>query len=65
MSASLLMLSLFALIGVAQQAAEPTPKPMPAGMKGSDPGDPRSKLSPGLFDAGETAMGLKHVVLLK
>jgi hypothetical protein len=34
-------------------------------MKGSDPGDPRSKLAPGFFDAGETAMGLKHVVLLK
>jgi hypothetical protein len=39
--------------------------PLPAGMKGSDANDPRAKLSPGIYDAGEAAMGLKHVVLLK
>src|SRR2546423_15653800 len=36
--------------------------PLPAGMAGSDASDPRSKLSPGMYDAGETAMGLKHLM---
>ncbi len=27
--------------------------------------DPRSKLKPGLYDAGEIGMGLKHVTFLK
>ncbi|MGA8144641.1 MAG: hypothetical protein WB987_12190 [Candidatus Acidiferrales bacterium] len=39
--------------------------PLPAGMTGSDANDPRSKLTPGLYDAGETSMGLKHLLLLK
>jgi hypothetical protein len=39
--------------------------PLPAGMKGSNANDPRAKLSPGLYDAGEVAMGMKHVMLLK
>ena len=43
---------------------EPAP-PLPAGMTGSDVNDPRYKLTPGLFDAGETSMGIKHIVLLK
>jgi hypothetical protein len=34
-------------------------------MKGSDVNDPRAKLSPGMYDAGETSMGLKHITLLK
>jgi hypothetical protein len=34
-------------------------------MKGSDANDPRAKLSPGLYDAGEAAMGIKHLMLLK
>jgi hypothetical protein len=34
-------------------------------MTGSDTGDPRSRLSPGMYDAGEAAMGMKHVLLLK
>jgi hypothetical protein len=34
-------------------------------MTGSDTGDPRAKLSPGLYEAGETAMGMKHLMLLK
>src|SRR2546422_6141852 len=45
-------------------APEPAP-PLPAGMTGSDASDPRFKLSPGMYDAGETAMGLKHLLLLK
>ncbi len=43
---------------------EPAPT-LPAGMTGSNVNDPRSKLSPGLYDAGETALGLKHISLLK
>src|SRR5256714_3376136 len=45
-------------------APQPAP-PLPQGMTGSDANDPRAKLSPGLFDAGETAVGLKHLTLLK
>ena len=36
---------------------------LPPGMTGSDVNDPRAKLTPGLYDAGEAAMGLKHLVL--
>jgi hypothetical protein len=44
----------------------PGPAPvLPAGMTGSDANDPRAKLTPGWYDAGETAMGIKHLVLLK
>ncbi|HEY0099550.1 MAG TPA: hypothetical protein VGB76_11425 [Pyrinomonadaceae bacterium] len=39
--------------------------PLPAGMKGSDANDPRAKLSPGIYDAGEAAMGMRHLMLLK
>ncbi len=39
--------------------------PLPAGMKGSDAKDPRAKLSPGMYNAGEAAMGMKHLMLLK
>lgn len=45
-------------------APQPAP-PLPAGMTGSDTSDPRFKLTPGLYDAGEAAMGLKHLMLLK
>jgi hypothetical protein len=38
---------------------------LPPGMTGSDANDPRAKLSPGLFDAGEAAMGIEHLLLLK
>jgi hypothetical protein len=38
---------------------------LPPGMTGSDVNDPRAKLTPGLYDAGEAAMGLKHLVLVK
>ena len=41
-------------------APQPAP-PLPAGMTGSDANDPRAKLSPGMYDAGETSMGLKHI----
>jgi hypothetical protein len=45
-------------------AAQPAP-PLPPGMTGSDANDPRYKLTPGLYDAGETSMGMKHLLLLK
>jgi hypothetical protein len=45
-------------------AAEAAP-PLPAGMSGSDASDPRYKLTPGMYDAGETSSGLKHLTLLK
>lgn len=39
--------------------------PLPAGMTGSDADDPRFKLKPGLYDAGEISKGLRHIHLLK
>jgi hypothetical protein len=39
--------------------------PLPAGMTGSDTTDPRAKLAPGIYDAGEAAMGIKHLQLVK
>ena len=39
--------------------------PLPAGMTGASVNDPRFKLTPGFYNAGETAMGLKHLVLVK
>ena len=52
------------VVGTPAQGLEPAPK-LPAGMKGSNPNDPRTKLTPGLYDAGETAFGIKHIALLK
>ena len=45
-------------------APQPAPS-LPPGMTGSDVGDPRFKLTPGLYDAGESSMGLKHLQLVK
>src|SRR5579859_6143216 len=45
-------------------APQPAPSLRP-GMTGSDGNDPRFKLTPGLYDAGEAAMGIKHLQLLK
>jgi hypothetical protein len=39
--------------------------PLPAGMTGANVNDPRAKLKPGFFNAGEAAMGLKHILLVK
>ncbi len=78
--ASFLVLSCYAAKALAQTptptptatpAAPPNPfapqpaPPLPAGMTGSDVNDPRAKLSPGMYDAGEAAIGLKHLTLLK
>ena len=45
-------------------APQPAPS-LPAGMTGSDVNDPRFKLTPGLYDAGEASMGMKHLQLVK
>jgi hypothetical protein len=45
-------------------APEPAPT-LPPGMTGSDANDPRAKLAPGLYNAGETSMGIEHLLLLK
>src|SRR6266542_3237431 len=45
-------------------APEPAP-PLPAGMTGSDANDSRTRLTPGMYDAGEASMGMKHLMLLK
>jgi hypothetical protein len=53
----------FAAVTLAQ-GPQPAPS-LPAGMTGSDTGDPRAKLTPGMYDAGETALGIRHLMLLK
>src|SRR4028118_1143239 len=63
LTASLVLCWCFAA-GTLAQTPERAPQ-LPAGMKGSDANDPRAKLSPGLYDAGEAAMGIKHLMLLK
>ena len=45
-------------------APEPAPA-LPPGMTGSDVNDPRAKLAPGLYDAGEASMGIRHLTLVK
>jgi hypothetical protein len=45
-------------------APQPAP-PLPAGMTGSTTNDPRVGLKPGLYDAGEAAMGMERIVSLK
>ena len=45
-------------------APEPAP-PLQPGMTGSDTNDPRAKLASGLYNAGEAAMGIKHLQLVK
>src|SRR5437868_1605030 len=75
LAASLFLCACLAAAGFAQTpsptptrenpfAPKPAP-PLPAGMTGSDVNDPRFKLSPGMFDAGEAALGLKHLALIK
>ncbi|HEX3821279.1 MAG TPA: hypothetical protein VHW45_13160, partial [Candidatus Sulfotelmatobacter sp.] len=38
---------------------------LPPGMTGSDVNDPRANLTPGLYNAGETSMGMEHLLLVK
>jgi len=39
--------------------------PLPPDMTGSTTNDPRVGLKPGLYDAGEAAMGMEHIAFLK
>jgi hypothetical protein len=39
--------------------------PLPPGMTGSTMNDPRVGLKPGLYDAGEAAMGMEHLAFVK
>jgi hypothetical protein len=52
------------VVATKAQGTEPPPK-LPAGMKGSNPNDPRTTLKSGVFDAGEVSLGIKHIALLK
>jgi hypothetical protein len=61
--ASLILCSVYTAATLAQ-ALESAP-PLPAGMTGSNADDPRAKLSPGMYEAGEAAVGMKHVLLLR
>ncbi len=45
-------------------APEPA-TPLPPGRTGSTTNDPRVGLKPGLYDAGEAAMGMEHIAFLK
>ncbi len=64
LTAAFIVLCVCFAAGTSAQSPEKAP-PLPAGMTGSDANDPRFKLSPGLYDAGEAAMGIKHLMLLK
>ncbi len=50
-----------------QQGMQPKEEPetLPAGMTGGDVNDPRYKLKPGMNDAEELAMGMKHLAFIK
>jgi hypothetical protein len=39
--------------------------PLPPGMTGSTTNDPRVGLKPGLYDAGEVAMGMEHLAFVR
>ncbi len=63
--AAIFLVALGFLTAEAQaQEAKKAPQ-LPAGMKGSNANDPRTKLTAGIYDAGEAALGLKHVALIK
>ena len=66
-SGALLLAAIVALASPMLRAQEhdETPKALPPGMTGSNTNDPRVGLKPGLYDAGEAAMGLDHVAFLK
>ncbi|MBX7060855.1 MAG: hypothetical protein K1X52_04295 [Pyrinomonadaceae bacterium] len=54
----------FAAAVLAQGPPQAAPA-LPPGMTGSNANDPRAHLKPGVFDAGEAAFGMKHLLLLK
>ncbi len=60
-AASLLLGICFSALALGQNAAAK----LPPGMSGASTSDPRAKLSPGLYDAGEAALGIRSIKLLK
>ena len=72
--ASVVICACFVMTIAQTPSPSPTPEnpfapekadPLPAGMTGPDVNDPRAKLSPGFDNAGEAALGLKHVLLVQ
>lgn len=61
--AAVALCSFFIVQAIAQDIK--SAPPLPAGMTGANADDPRSKLAPGLYDAGEAAMGMKHLTLVR
>ena len=66
-AASFVLCSCFAAAAMAQNNpfAPVAAPPLPAGMTGSNANDPRAKLKPGMYDAGEAASGLRLVKSMK
>lgn len=68
---ALFLISAFVVYGFAVNTPAQNPfapekaPPLPAGMTGANASDPRAKLAPGLYDAGQTGLGLKHLMLIK
>ena len=53
------LLMMFCILACAIGAFAQNPAPtLPPGMTGANPNDQRSKLSPGLYNAGEAAIGM-------
>ena len=50
---------------IAQDHTSNEPAALPAGMTGPTTNDPRTTLKAGMWDAGETAMGMQHLLFLK
>lgn len=66
LTAALFLLGvLFTYSSEAQDLGTNAASKLPPGMKGADPNDPRAKLAPGLYDAGEASFGIRHVLLMK
>src|SRR5205085_8859284 len=62
------LLLVFSGLVIAQGGNPFAPKPapsLPAGMTGANKNDPRAKLAPGMYDAGETSLGIRHISLMK
>jgi hypothetical protein len=62
--ASLFLCMIFLAAAFAQGVPTAAPA-LPPGMIGSDASDPRFRLKAGVYDAGETSMGIRHITLLK
>src|SRR4030095_8859965 len=54
----LFLVSGFVIVTMAQPTPSPAPT-LPPGMTGSNTSDPRANLTPGLYDAGEKALGMR------